>query len=241
MTSSTMNLILLFKNDFVNSNEKVRLGGRRLTHVLDVHRASPGEELCVGMVGGEIGKGRITGLTATYLEMDVQLGLAPPPSLPVTLVLALPRPKVLRRTLTTASSMGVKKIILINSYRVEKSFWQSPVLKKEKIEMQLVLGLELARDTIMPEVIVRPLFKPFVEDELPHIIRDTTALLAHPQAPALCPRGLEDPVTLAVGPEGGFIPYEVEKFTACGFLPVRMGERTLSVESAVPALLSRLF
>ena len=85
------------------------------------------------------------------------------------------------------------------------------------------------------------LFKPFVEDELPAIIRDTTALLAHPQASASCPRGLEAGVTLAVGPEGGFIPYEIEKLTACGFVPVKMGERTLSVESAVPALLARLF
>jgi 16S rRNA (uracil1498-N3)-methyltransferase len=235
-----MNLILLFKDDFIDGR-KVRLGGRRLKHVLEVHRASPADELCIGMLGGEVGKGRITVLTGDYLEMDVQLGLAPPPALPVTLILALPRPKVLKRTLVTASSMGVKKIILINSYRVEKSFWQSPLLKKENIEMQLVLGLELARDTVMPEVVVRPLFKPFVEDELPVVIEKTTALLAHPQAPAECPRGLQGPTTLAVGPEGGFIPYEVEKFTSRGFLPVRMGERTLSVESAVPALLSRLF
>jgi RsmE family RNA methyltransferase len=236
-----MNLILLCKDDFIEGNERVRIEGRRLKHVLEVHRASPGDELCVGMLGGERGKGKITALSRNSLEMDVQLGLAPPPALPVTLILALPRPKVLRRTLITASSMGVKKIILINSYRVEKSFWQSPVLKKENIEKQLILGLEQARDTVMPEVIARPLFKPFVEDELPAIIKKTIPLLAHPHASAPCPRGLERDAALAVGPEGGFIPYEVEKFTACGFLPVRMGERILSVESAVPALLSRLF
>lgn len=236
-----MNLILLSNDDFVGGDKRVRIGGRRLKHVLEVHRASTGDELCVGMLGGEIGKGKITDLAGEYLEMDVRMDLAPPPPLPVTLVLALPRPKVLKRTLITVTSMGVKKIILINSYRVEKSFWQSPALNKESIEKQLVLGLELARDTILPEVIVKTLFKPFVEDELPAIVRGTTALLAHPHAQVLCPRGLEDPVILAVGPEGGFISYEIEKFSACGFLPVRMGERTLSVESAVPALLSRLF
>ena len=137
--------------------------------------------------------------------------------------------------------MGVKKIILLNSYRVEKSFWQSPVLENDSIEKQLVLGLEQARDTIMPDVVVRHLFKPFIEDELPDMIKGTIPLLAHPKASSLCPRGIEGHVTLAVGPEGGFITYEIEKFSACGFLPVRMGERTLSVESAVPALLSRLF
>ena len=236
-----MNLILFSKDDFVEGYERVRLGGRRLKHVLEVHRASPGDELCVGLLGGERGKGRITDLNNEYLEMDVQLGLAPPAALPVTLILALPRPKVLKRTLTAASSMGVKKIILLNSYRVEKSFWQSPALKNDSIEKQLVLGLEQARDTIMPNVVVRHFFKPFIEDELPDMIRGTIPLLAHPHASSLCPRGIEGYVTLAIGPEGGFIPYEIEKFTACGFLPVRMGERTLSVESAVPALLSRLF
>jgi 16S rRNA (uracil1498-N3)-methyltransferase len=236
-----MNLILLREEDFVENAGTARIEGRRLRHVLEVHRASPGDELCVGMLGGERGKGRITELTGEYLEMDVRLGLAPPSALPVTLILALPRPKVLKRTLITASSMGVKRIILINSYRVEKSFWQSPVLKKENIERQLLLGLEQARDTIMADVIARPLFKPFVEDELPDIIKGTLPLLAHPHASALCPRGIEGRATLAVGPEGGFIPYEIEKFSACGFLPVRMGERVLSVECAVPALLSRLF
>ncbi len=236
-----MNLILLFKDDFLNDSGKVRLLGRRLKHVLEVHRASPGDELCVGLSGGQIGTGKITHLSNDRIEMDVKFNIDPPPALPVTLVLALPRPKVVRRTLATASSMGVKKIILINSFRVEKSFWQSPFLKEESIGRQLVLGLEQARDTVMPEVLIRPLFRPFVEDELPAVIGDTTALLAHPEASTSCPRGLEVPVTLAVGPEGGFIPYEVERLTACGFLPVSMGERTLSVEAAVPALLSRLF
>ncbi len=236
-----MNLILLSEDDFVEGHERVRLAGRRLKHVLEVHRASPGDELFVGLLGGTMGRGKIVSLTGGYLEMDVQLGLAPPPALPVTLILALPRPKVLRRTLAAASSMGVKKIILLNSYRVEKSFWQSPALEDDVIEKQLLLGLEQAKDTIMPEVAVRRLFKPFVEDELPDMIKGTVPLLAHPKASSPCPRGMEGRVTLAVGPEGGFIPYEVEKFSACGFMPVRLGERTLSVETAVPVLLSRLF
>ena len=48
-------------------------------------------------------------------------------------------------------------------------------------------------------------------------------------------------MTLAVGPEGGFIPYEVEMLVACRFTPVRLGERILTTETAVPALLARLF
>jgi RsmE family RNA methyltransferase len=56
-----------------------------------------------------------------------------------------------------------------------------------------------------------------------------------------CPRNVKRAVTLAIGPEGGFIPYEMEKLVACGFAPVQIGERILTVETAVPALVARLF
>ena len=235
-----MNLILLFKDDFIDEH-KVRLDGRRLRHVLEVHRPVKGDELRVGLAGGLVGSGCITSLNDISLEMDVSLVHPPPSTLPLTLILALPRPKVLRRILLSVTAMGVKRIVLLNSFRVEKSFWQSPVLKPENIQRQLVLGLEQARDTILPEVWLKPFFKPFAEDELPALIKDTLSLIAHPTSQEPCPRDVRQAVTLAIGPEGGFIPYEVEKLISCGFRAVHLGERILNIEAAVPSLISRLF
>jgi RsmE family RNA methyltransferase len=235
-----MNLVLLFKEDFINEN-KVRLDGRRLRHILDVHRPAKGDGLRVGLAGGLVGSGQITSITADSLEMDVALTDRPPAALPLNLILALPRPKVLRRVLLAVTAMGVKRIFLLNSYRVEKSFWQSPVLRPESIQRQLMLGLEQARDTILPEVFLRPFFRPFAEDEAPALIKNTLPLVAHPGAQTTCPREAGQPVTLAVGPEGGFIPYEVEKLVSCGFQAVHLGGRILNIEAAVPALISRLF
>ena len=236
-----MNLILLFKDDFIDGTDRVRLQGRRLRHVLDVHRARVRDELCVGLMNDRIGTGKVIALSESALEMDVSLERFPPQALPIILILALPRPKVLRRVLRAATGMGVKKMILLNSFRVEKSYWSSPVLGLESIQEQLVLGLEQSRDTILPEVLLRPLFKPFVEDELPGVIKGTLPLVAHPNASAECPRNVDYPVTLAIGPEGGFIPYEMEKLVAAGFTAAHVGERILSVETAVPALIARLF
>lgn len=235
-----MNLVLLFNDDFIDNN-KVQLAGRRLRHIREVHRVSAGDELRVGLSGGLIGTGRITSLKTSSLEMDVTLVHAPPPALPLSLILALPRPKVLKRILLSVTAMGAKRIVLLNSYRVEKSFWQSPVLQHENILSQLVLGLEQSCDTILPEVLLKPLFKPFVEDELPALIKDTLPLVAHPAGQELCPRDVGVPVTLAIGPEGGFIPYEIDKLTSCGFRAVHIGSRILNIEAAVPSLLSRLF
>jgi RsmE family RNA methyltransferase len=200
-----------------------------------------GDELSVGVLGSRIGLGTVTALSKSLLEMDVRLEKEPPRKLPLTLILALPRPKVLKRVLRSAGAMGVKRIILLNSFRVEKSYWQSPVLSEEGIREQLIIGIEQAKDTVLPEVLLRPLFKPFIEDELPGLSEGTLPLVAHPVASSPCPREARQPVVLAIGPEGGFIPYEIEKFISCGFLPVSMGERILTVESAVPALISKLF
>ena len=236
-----MNLILLFPDDFVDGTDRVRVHGRRLRQVLKVHRASIDDELCVGLAGGRIGTGRVISLGAESLEMEVRLTNTPPRPLPVTLVLSLPRPKVLRRVLRSVSAMGVKRIILLNAFRVEKSFWQSPFLDEANLKEELFLGLEQARDTVLPNVMLRPLFKPFVEDELPMLIQGTLPLVAHPEASAPCPRDLSRPVTIAIGPEGGFIPYEIEKLVSLGFTPIHLGERILSVETVLPFLLSRLF
>ena len=158
-----------------------------------------------------------------------------------TLVLAMPRPLVLKRVLGGATAMGVKRIMLFNANRVERSFWNSRVLRDGELEKPLVLGLEQARDTRIPIVETRTRFKPFVEDELPKVIDGTQAYVAHPESERDCPRAVEGRVTLVVGPEGGFIPYEVERLEACGCIPVNLGERILRVETAIPALLSRLF
>lgn len=221
--------------------QRVRLRGRRHEHVLNVHRASVGDRLSVGLLNGKIGTGEVTRIDDDALEMDIALDRDPPPPLDVTLILSLPRPIVLKRILLSASSMGVKRIFLIHSRRVEKSYWNSPILDEERIKEQLILGLEQARDTIMPEVWLRQKFKPFVEDELPDMIKGTLPLVAHPGTSEPCPSQVNRPVTLAIGPEGGFMPYEVEMLEAAGFRSVNIGERILRVETAVPVLLSKLF
>lgn len=235
-----MNLILLFDEDFIDDN-RVRIAGRRLQHVLEVHRAKPDDLLCVGRLDGLIGQGRVLRLDDDLLEMAVSLETPPPEPLAVTLLLALPRPKVLKRTLLAATSMGVKKIVLMNGFRVEKSFWKSPTLIGDRLREPLLLGLEQARDTVLPEILLRPLFKPFVEDELPGLCGASTCLVAHPTATSVMPRGINGPITLAIGPEGGFIDYEINKLQEIGFSTFSMGKRILRVETAMTAALARLF
>lgn len=235
-----MNLLLLEDADFISA-DRVILRDRRLTHMQEVHRSVVGDSLRVGRIGGLLGSAELLRLEGHEAELQISLDRAPPAKLPLTLVLALPRPKMLRRVFQTVATMGVPKVILVNSYRVEKSFWQTPFLEPEAIREQLILGLEQARDSVLPEIVIEKRFKPFVEDRLPHIVEGTLGLVGHPGDYPACPRNLDQPVTLAIGPEGGWIPYEVDLLHKAGLQPVQLGERILRVETAVAALLARLF
>lgn len=236
-----MNVILLSPEDLLAVNRACIKNPRQLEHIKQVHSAAVGDQLKVGLINGNLGSGVITEFNDDSIFLDIDLQLSPPSALPLTLVLGLPRPKMMRRILQTVATLGVKQLHLINSYRVEKSYWQTPFLEAESIRDQLILGLEQGCDTRLPEVHLHKRFKPFVEDELPAIIAGTRALVAHPYTEIACPCQIDYSLTLAVGPEGGFIPYEIDLLEKCGFEAVHLGERIMRVETAVPFLLGRLF
>jgi RsmE family RNA methyltransferase len=234
-----MNLLLLEAGDFVGP-DRIRFVGRRLRHVREVHRAAVGDELRVGLLGGAMGRGKVLRLDAEALDMAVEMDEEPPVKLPLSLILALPRPKVLNRVLASAASLGVARIALVNAWRVEKAYWKSPRLEAANLREQLVLGLEQARDTVLPELRLARLFRSFVEDELDAWGGPGLRLLAHPGAADPCPRGLEGPCVLAIGPEGGWIGPELESFGRAGFRGVDLGPRILRVETALATLVGRL-
>lgn len=236
-----MNLILLTAADFVSPTLARLHDDRRVQHIANVHKACVGDQLKVGLLDGLIGIAKVTAISAENIELSVSLQQTPPAPLPLTLVLALPRPKMLKRILQNCATLGVKDLVLINSYRVEKSYWQTPILEPESIREHLVLGLEQGGDTQLPQVRLVKRFKPFVEDELPGLIQGSRALVAHPYTDTPCPREVDGRITLAIGPEGGFISYEIDLLTRCGFGTVHLGERILRVDTAIPFIISRLF
>lgn len=234
-----MNLLLFTDEDRLDPN-RITIGGQRLQHLLEVHCAEVGDSLRVGELGGLVGEGEIEEITGDRAVLRVLLSQAPPSKIPLTLVLALPRPKMLRRVLRSAVELGVEEIHLINSFRVEKSYWQSPLLEADAVQACLLQGLAQSRDTLAPPLGYHHRFKPFVEDTLPAMVSGRRALLAHPGDHPPCPTRVMEPTLLVVGPEGGFIPYEVERLQDAGCKTVTLGPRVLRVETAVSALLGRL-
>jgi RsmE family RNA methyltransferase len=232
--------VILFEADEIAATVTLDATDRRADHISRVLRAADGDEIRIGEIGGKLGTA-IVGIGRDRVVLsDVSLDRVPPPPLPVTLVLALPRPKVLNRVIASVASLGVKQIHLINSWRVDKSYWKSPKLDPENLRRQSLAGLEQGVDTILPEIRLHRLFRPFVEQELDAIAGDSCRLVAHPHEAEESPRAIEGALTLVVGPEGGFIDAEIASLRAQKFRAVRIGPRVLRVETAVAALIGRL-
>lgn len=235
-----MNLLLLEDSDFIDERV-VELSGRRLKHMLKIKKISVGSVLKTGVLNGQTGAATIIKILPDSVIAQVDLTENPPPILPLTVVLALPRPKMLKRIIQTLATLGVKNIYLLNTWKVEKSYWQTSCLNESYIREQLILGLEQGCDTLLPEVTIKKSFKPFVEDELVGIAKNNYALVAHPASSSPCPTGIDKPTILAIGPEGGFTDYEIRKFTDVGFKSIHLGKRIQRVETIIPSLLARIF
>jgi len=173
-----MNLILLQKD--IIKDGKVEITGQKLQHILSYIKPSVGDTLKTGILNGLMGEGIVTDIDDYKLALTLMISDTPPPPIPLKLIIAMPRPKVLNRVIQHASAIGIKEIYIIKTWRVEKSYWESPVLEKENLQNQMITGLEQGKDTVLPEIIIRKRFKPFVEDELPSIVNGTLAFVAHP-------------------------------------------------------------
>ena len=240
-----MNLILVERAEIYENS--IVLEDNRAEHIVKVLKACVGDTVRVGEVNGLMGVGTIRELQKKYpffVRLELNLHESPQALPPIDLILALPRPIMLRRILSQATALGVGRIFLVNAKRVEKSFWASNLLGETEMRQHLLAGLEQAVDTRVPGVSLHRQFRPFVEDIIPQVSGEYCCrLVGHPGGK----NRLGDiigsrsgRIIMAVGPEGGWIDYEVEKFQEQGFGVCSLGSRILKVDTAVIALHSRI-
>jgi len=234
-----MNIVLLEPEDIQSEIWSIH-SKRQVQHLHEHLDITVGQNLKVGIRNGARYLTEIVSINEQQVCVRPVHEEAVPAKLPVHLIVALPRPKVLRRLIMDSVTLGVQKISLIHSYRVDKSYWQTPFL--QQIDHYVTLGLEQAGDTIAPEIQLYKRFKPFVEDVLPTLIsEETPAFVAHPYAEQSMPNSISHACTVVVGPEGGFIPYEIDLLTKNGCQAVSLGNRILRTETSISYILGRLF
>lgn len=236
-----MNLLLLTPGE-VGADSLVTLRDRRLVHAREVLRVNPGDSVRVGVRGGRLGTGTVLEQTPDHLTLRVTLTDQPPARPGIDLILAIPRPKALKRVIPAIASLGVDRVVLINAARVEKSYFDAKVLTAEALDALIDLGLEQAKDTVPPRIELRERFKPFIEDELDTWApADALRFVPHPVAVEVARAMPTDRrLVIAIGPDGGWVPFEVDLLARHGFAPISLGDRVLRGEVAVPAVIAAL-
>jgi 16S rRNA (uracil1498-N3)-methyltransferase len=239
-----MNLIILQPFELDAENRAV-LTDDRARHIRKVLKAEPGKQLRIGQLNGSLGTATIESVDRKEVVLSCEFESEAPPKPRIDLVLAMPRPKVMKRLWAQLATLGVGRIVLLRSEKVERYYFDSHVLEPDFYNKLLIEGLQQARCTHLPEVMIRPLFKPFVEDELDLLFSNHWKLLADPsgeERQADLFQSLEKPerVVLAIGAEGGWTPYELDRFKEHGFKVFGMGTRILRTDTATIGLVSML-
>jgi RsmE family RNA methyltransferase len=230
---------ILFEPEELLTDGTVMLSDGRAAHIRQVLGASPGQLLRTGVINGLSGNSCVREVG----EDGVRLMPAHTERMPepwADLLLAAPRPKVLKRLWPQLAALGIGRIVVLNAFKVEKCYFSSQWLEERYYRPLLVEGLAQAGLTRLPEVLIRPRFKPFVEDELDLLFPGTLRLLAHPGPCSVVPEAGEKRLRplFAVGPEGGWTDYELRMLQARGFRLFSLGERTLRTDTACVALIS---
>jgi 16S rRNA U1498 N3-methylase RsmE len=258
--------LLLLDSDELRADGTCRLTGRRARHLREVLGAVVGSRVRAGVVGASTGSAEVTAddgeVVVVQFATDPDAPARPP--LPVDIVLAVPRPKVIARAIETCAAFGVRDIALTNAWRVDKSYLRSPRLAPDALALAARLGAEQGATTHVPPVTVHPRLMALLDARFaaPQPGRELR-LVAHPHAPPIehaiidgrdlrpavstagwrC--GFIDanpaiPLVLAFGPEGGWIARELDTLVARGFAPVSLGAPILRVESAIAAALGQV-
>lgn len=219
----------------------LEITGSRAEHIRTVLRSKPGDTLKTGLLNGMTGHGVIRSVEKNSVHLDSFVFDTPPPEpLPITLAVALPRPQSLKKVLHFAASSGISELILFQSARVEKSYWNSTVLHPDSLESELVEGLEQGCGTQMPQLTFYRTFREFLSamnkraDEFHRIV-------AHPVPEhPFSKRPDAEKILLTIGPEGGFLRTEVDAFETNGFQKFSCGRHILRVEFACSFLCGML-
>ena len=249
---------ILFETDEIRDGVAT-FGGARAEHVLKVLHGEVGQVLKTGEVNGKIGTGVIKSIETSCCG---DLSSEHPSNRPseqvrikvsvcheeeslrpwIDLILAPPRPRVMKRLLPQLAAMGVGRIFLVGAKKVEKDFWGATLLKPENYRPLLIDGLMQAGTSILPTLETRRNFRKFVKEELDGLWPSAKRIVAHPygaQSMAI-DSNRQQSLLLAVGPEGGWTDEEVALLEEHGFARYSLGSRILRTDTATVALLAQL-
>jgi 16S rRNA (uracil1498-N3)-methyltransferase len=214
---------------------QARLVGSEAHHLAHVMRAGCGDEVTLFDGSGAEFRARVERIERSQIVLavlerqlvDRELARA------LVLLVALPKADRARWLVEKATELGVSQLVPLVTQRSNDR--QSPSALDKLRRAVVEASKQCGRNRLMQ-----------IADPIAHAEARPPAgalcLLAHPESGSSLTEALRRapqsavPVWLAVGPEGGFTPGEIDEALARSWQPVALGSRILRVETAAVAM-----
>jgi len=230
-----MNLILLENEMVMEGGARALLHPAQVRHAREVLHVTLGSTLKIGLIDGPRGIGTVTMLHAEMIELSCSWEASIPSRPLCSLLLAMPRPKVMRRLWAQLAALGVDRIWVSAASRVERNYFASHAVEEETYRPLLLEGLQQAACTRLPVVEIIRHFPTALAHAVEHC---PTRIMLHPYHPHQARPSAMENCCLAIGPEGGWTSDETALLMQSQFLPTSLGPRILRTDTACIAALT---
>jgi 16S rRNA (uracil1498-N3)-methyltransferase len=217
------------------SKESARLLGQNAAHLARVLRARVGQEYDI-VCGVAVRVGTVASVSEQCVEFALGATVADADEREIVLVMAIYKFDRMEWAIEKCTELGVTKIIPVIARRTDAHLATAAGKRVERWRRIAHEAAQQSRRVRAPEIADTMKLKSVLEveagtrlllneDERQKNIRDTLAEAS-------------DPITLAVGPEGGWTEDELAQFTAAGWQSVSLGKTILRAETAAMAAMA---
>ncbi len=214
------------------------------SHVAKVLRARAGDALVIFNGDGLEYPGEITTVRGSRVSVAVTAGIAVERESPLALTLlqCVPRGDRMDFIVQKATELGVRRIVPVQSQRsVVRLDARQAEAKALHWRAVAISACEQCGRNRLPVIDApRALLDHLGDEPADDANPDVRIALEPDEEPATIALPPDGSAVVAIGPEGGFAPEELEALRLSGFITTRLGPRVLRTETAAIAALTWL-
>ncbi len=214
---------------------------RLLNHIHTTLKLKTDDVVKCTVLNQGLTKGRVLEINETSCQLALE-PITPSQAQWFDLVVGLSRPQTTKKILEHATTFGARRFHFFKAALSEKSYLDSKVFADLAYEEFLLTGLsQSAIYANLPEFKLDK-YNPAEQYAAPNKDASQKFILDLKTDKSFLDVDIDfsKPITLAVGPERGFITEDIERFHHAGFASVKISSSILRVEHAIYSAVSQL-
>ena len=208
-----------------------------LEHIHSTLKLEAGDDVKCTLLNRGLVKGRVTEISRGHCRLE--LGeITKAQEQWFNLIVGISRPQTSKKILEHATTFGMRKLHFFKACLSEKSYLDSKIFEDRDYEEFLMAGL--SQSAIYADLPEFKLDKYNPADQYKEHAQKFILDVKSDKSFLDVELDFTKPVTLAIGPERGWIQEDLDRFHAAGFTSVKISSSILRVEHAVYSAVSQL-